>query len=104
MAGLSFQKIHHCDRHGPGSHINRVGAIKTTDEAPGEIVQIAIEDSGNLRPLFAVAKNLTVANDSDNLVGLGIDNIALKHVLSALSVQCGINNSGIRGIVPGPMQ
>jgi hypothetical protein len=57
-----------------------VGPIKTTDQVPAEIVQIGIEDGGNLRPLFVVAKNLAVANLSDNLAGLRIDNIALEHV------------------------
>ena len=80
MRGFSFQKVPNCDWHGPRSHINRVGPIKTTDQVPAEIVQIGIEDGGNLRPLFVVAKNLAVANYSDNLAGLRIDNIALEHV------------------------
>src|ERR1700722_19195388 len=75
-----FQKVPNCDWHGPRSHINRVGPIKTTDQVPAEIVQIGIEDGGYLRPLFVVAKNLAVANYSDNLAGLRIDNIALEHV------------------------
>jgi hypothetical protein len=57
-----------------------VWPIKTTDQVPAEIVQIGIEDGGNLRPLFVVAKNLAVANYSNNLAGLRIDNIALEHV------------------------
>ena len=80
MRGFSFQKVPNCDWHGPRSHINRVGPIKTPDQVPAEIVQIGVEDGGNLRPLFAVAKNLAVANYSDNLAGLRIDNIALEHV------------------------
>src|SRR3984957_2539910 len=77
---FAFQKVPNRDWHGPRSHINRVGPIKTTDQVPAKIVQIGIEDGGNLRPLFAVAKNLAVANYSDNLAGLRIDNIALEHV------------------------
>jgi hypothetical protein len=57
-----------------------MGPIKTTDPVPAEIVQIGIDDGGNLRPLFVLAKNLAVANYSDNLAGLRIDNIALQHV------------------------
>jgi hypothetical protein len=57
-----------------------MGAIKTTDPVPAEIVQIGIDDGGNLRPLFVLAKNLAVANYSDNLASLRIDNIALEHV------------------------
>ena len=51
-----FQKVPNCDWHGPRSHINRVGPIKTADQVPAEIVQIGIEDDGYLRPLFVVAK------------------------------------------------
>jgi hypothetical protein len=61
-------------------NINRVWPIKTADQVPAKIVQIGIEDGGNLRPFFAVAKNLAVANYSDNLAGLRIGNIALEHV------------------------
>jgi hypothetical protein len=57
-----------------------VGPIETTDEFPAEIVQIAIDDGGNLRSLFVLAKNLAVANYSDNLARLRIDNIAVEHV------------------------
>ena len=60
-----------------------MGPIKTTDPVPAEIVQIGIDDGGNLRPLcplFVLAKNLAVANYSDNLAGFRIDNIALEHV------------------------
>ena len=80
VRAFSFQKVPNCEWHGPRSHINRVGPIKTADQVPAEIVQIGIEDGGNLRPLFVVAKNLAVANYSDNLAGLRIDNIALEHV------------------------
>jgi hypothetical protein len=102
VRGFSFQKVPHCHWHGPGSHINRVGAIKPTHEAPGEIVQIAIENGGNLRPFFAIAKKLTVANDSDNLAGFGIDNITVKHALSALIVQGGIHNAEFGALFPAP--
>jgi hypothetical protein len=61
------------------SHQSR-GAYQDGDQVPAEIVQIGIEDGGYLRPLFVVAKNLAVANYSDNLAGLRIDNIALEHV------------------------
>jgi hypothetical protein len=57
-----------------------VGPIETTDEVPAEIIQIRIDDGGNLRPFFVVAKNLAVANYSDNLASLRIDDIALEHV------------------------
>jgi hypothetical protein len=80
VRGFSFQKVPNCDWHGPRSHINRVWPIQTTDQSPGKIVQIGIEDGGNLRPSFIVAKNLAVANYSDNLAGLRIDNIAVEHV------------------------
>jgi hypothetical protein len=80
VRGFSFQKVPNCNWHGPRSHINRVGPIKTTDQVPVEIIQIGIDDGGNLRPSFVVAKNLAVANYSDNLAGLRIDNIALEHV------------------------
>jgi hypothetical protein len=50
VRGFSFQKVPNCDWHGPRSHINRVGPIKTTDQVPAEIVQIGIEDGGYLRP------------------------------------------------------
>ena len=56
------------------------GPIKTTDQVPAEIVQIGIEDGSNLRPLFVVAKNLAVANYSDNFAGIRIDDIAVEHV------------------------
>ena len=69
-----------------------MGPIKTTDPVSAEIVQIGIDDGGNLRPLVVVAKNLAVANYSDNLAGLRIDNIALEHV-SALRVRCDVYNS-----------
>jgi hypothetical protein len=81
VRGFSFQKVPNGDWHGPRSHINRVGPVKTTDPIPAEIVQIGIEDGGNLRPFFVVAKNLAVPNYSDNLAGVRIDNIALEHVL-----------------------
>ena len=55
--GFAFQKISKSDRHGPRSHINYVLPIKTTDQVPVEVVQIGIEDDGNPRPLFVVAKN-----------------------------------------------
>jgi hypothetical protein len=107
VRGFSFQKVPSCDWHGPRSHINRVGPIKTTDQVPAEIVQIGIEDGGNLRPLFAVAKNLAVPNYSDNLAGLRIDDIALEHVFlfcvsdvtftTPNSARC----SGSRASVPG---
>src|SRR5580693_4511429 len=77
---FAFQKVPNRDWHGPRSHINRVGPVKTTDQVPAEIVQIGIEDGGNLCSLFAFAKNLAVAYYSDNLAGLRIDNIALQHV------------------------
>jgi hypothetical protein len=83
VRGFFFQKDPNCDWHGPRSHIDRVGPIKTTDQVPAEIVQIGVEDSGNLRPLFAVAKNLAVANYSDNLAGLRIDDIASMCFCSA---------------------
>ena len=88
-----FQKVPNCDWHGPRSHINRVGPIKTADQVPAEIVQIGIEDGGNLRPPFVLAKNLAVANYSDNLAGLRIDDIALEHVFSVLRVRCDVYNS-----------
>ena len=93
VRGFSFQKVPDCDWHGPRSHINRVGPIKTTDQFPAEIVQIGIEDGGNLRPLFVVAKNLAVANYSDNLAGLRIDYIALEHVFLVLRVRRDVYNS-----------
>ena len=95
VRGFSFQKVPNCDWHGPRSHINRVGPIKTTDQVPAEIVQIGIEDGGNLRPLFVVAKNLAVANYSDNLASLRIDDIALEHVFlfSVLRVRRDVYNS-----------
>ena len=80
VRGFSFQNGPKCDRHGPRSHINCVGPIKTTDQVPAEIVQIGIEDGSNLRPLFVVAKNLAVANYSDNFAGIRIDDIAVEHV------------------------
>jgi hypothetical protein len=76
----SLQKVPKCDWHGPRSHINHVLPIKTADQVPAEVVQIGIEDDGNPRPLFVVAKNLTVANYGDILAGLRIDNIAVEHV------------------------
>ena len=80
VRGFSFQKLPKCDWHGPRSHINDALPIKTADPVPAEVVQIGIEDDGNPRPLFVVAKNLTVANYSDNLAGVRIDNIAVEHV------------------------
>jgi hypothetical protein len=80
VRAFSFQKVPKCDWHGPRSHINRVWPIKTADQVPAEIIQIGIEDGGNLRPLFVVAKNLAVANYSDILAGLRIDDIAVEHV------------------------
>jgi len=80
VRGFSFQKVPKCDWHGPRSHINDVLPIKTADQVPAEVVQIGIEDDGNPRPIFVVAKNLTVANYSDNLAGVRIDNIAVEHV------------------------
>jgi hypothetical protein len=77
-----LQKISKFDRHGPSSHINRVLVVKTTDEVAHQIVQISIKDRGNPRPFFVVAKNLTVANDGDNLAGVRIDDIAKEHVSS----------------------
>jgi hypothetical protein len=56
--------------HGPRSHVNHVLPIKTADQVPAEVVQIAVEDGGNPRPLFVVAKNLAVANYGDNLARL----------------------------------
>jgi hypothetical protein len=100
VRGFSFQKVPNCDGHGPRSHINRVGPVKTTDQVPAEIVQIGIDDGGNLRPLFVVAKNLAVANYSDNLAGLRIDDIALEHVFSVLRVRCDVYNSEFGGSVP----
>ena len=79
VRGFSFQKVPKCDWHGPRSHINHVLPIKTADQIPAEVVQIGIEDDGNPRPLFVVAKNLTVANYGDILAGLRIDNIAVEH-------------------------
>jgi hypothetical protein len=38
VRGFFFQKVPNCDWHGPRSHINRVGPIKTTDQVPAEIV------------------------------------------------------------------
>ena len=69
--------------------------IKTADQVPAQVVQIGIEDGGNLRPLFVFTKNLAVANYSDNLAGLRIDNIALEHVFlfSVLRVRCDVCNS-----------
>jgi hypothetical protein len=95
VRGFSFQKVPKCDWHGPRSHINRVGPVKTTDQVPAEIVQIGIDDGGNLRPLFVVAKNLAVPNYSDNLAGVRIDDIALEHVFlfSVLRVRCDVYNS-----------
>src|ERR1700722_11897009 len=92
---FAFQKVPNRDWHGPRSHINRVGPIKTTDQVPAKIVQIGIEDGGNLRPLFVVAKNLAVPNFSDNLARVRIDNIALEHVFmfSVLRVRCDVYNS-----------
>ena len=34
---FAFQKVLNCDWHGPRSHINRVGPIKTTDQVPAKI-------------------------------------------------------------------
>src|ERR1700722_6751741 len=65
--------------HGPRSHIHHVLPIKTADQIPAEVVQMGIEDDGNPRPLFVVAKNLTVANYGDILAGLSFDNIAVEH-------------------------
>ena len=79
VRGFSFQKVPKCDWHGPRSHINHVLPIKTADQIPAEVVQMGIEDDGNPRPLFVVAKNLTVANYGDILAGLRIDNIAVEH-------------------------
>ena len=42
MRGFSFQKVPNCDWHGPRSQVDRVGPIKTTDQVPAEIVQIAL--------------------------------------------------------------
>ena len=61
-----------------------MGPIKTTEQVPAEIVQIGIDDGGNLRPLFVFTKNLAVANYSDNLAALRIDDIALEHVFYSL--------------------
>jgi hypothetical protein len=80
VRGLCFQKFSNCDWHGPRSHINRVGPIETSDQVPAQIVQIGIEDGADLLPLFAIAKNLAMANYSDNLAALRIDDIALEHV------------------------
>jgi hypothetical protein len=80
VRAFSSQKVPKCDWHGPRSHINRVWPIKTPDQVPAEIVQIGIEDGGNLRPLFVVAKNLAMANYSDILAGIRIDDIAVEHV------------------------
>jgi hypothetical protein len=77
---FAFQKVPKCDWHGPRSHINHVLPIKTADQVPAQVVQTGIEDDGNPRPLFVVAKNLTVANYGDILAGLRIDNIAMEHV------------------------
>ena len=77
---FAFQKNPKCDRHGPRSHINHVLPIKTAEQVPAKVVQIGIEDDGNPRPLFVVAKYLTVANYGDLLAGLRIDNIAVEHV------------------------
>ena len=60
--------------------MNHVLPVKTANQVPVEVVQIRIEDDGNPRPLFVVAKNLTVANYGDILAGLRIDNIAVEHV------------------------
>jgi len=78
--GLAFQKISKCDRHGPRSHVNHLLPIKTAEQVPVEVVQIGIEDDGNPRPLFVVAKNLSVSNNGDILATLRIDNIAVEHV------------------------
>jgi hypothetical protein len=83
VRAFSCQEVPKCDWHGPRSHVNHVSPIKTADQVPAEVVQIAIEDGGNPRPLFVVAKNLAVANYGDNLARLRIDNITLEHVLSA---------------------
>ena len=91
MRGFSFQKVPNCDWHGPRSHINRVGPIKTTDQVPAEIVQIGIEDGGYLRPLFVVAKNLAVANYSDNLARLSRQ-YSLGACFSVLCVRCDVYN------------
>ena len=102
VRGFSFQKVPNCDWHGPRSHINRVGPIKTADQVPAEIVQIGIEDGGYLRPLFVVAKNLAVANYSDNLAGLRIDNIALEHVFLFCVSDVTFTTSN-RRVVPVPV-
>ena len=84
-----------------------MGPIKTTDPVPAEIVQIGIDDGGNPRPLFVVAKNLTVANYGDILAALRIDNIAMEHIflfcVSDVSLQLRIppRCSGCRAIFRG---
>jgi hypothetical protein len=81
--------------------------IKTADQVPAEVVQIAIEDDGNPRPLFVVAKNLTVANYGDILAGLRIDNIAVEHVFLFCVLDATFTTpnsprcSGCGAIIPG---
>jgi hypothetical protein len=50
--------------------------VKAADQVPVEVIQIGIEDNGNPRLFFVVPKDLTVANDGDNLAGVRIDDIA----------------------------
>ena len=77
--GLCFQKFPNWSWHGPRPHINRVGPIETSNQVPSQIAQIGIEDGADLLPLFAIAKNLAVANYSENLAAVRIDDIALEH-------------------------
>jgi hypothetical protein len=78
-----------------------VGPIETTDEVPAEIVQIAIDDGGNPRPLLVVSKNLSVTNYGDILAGIKINNVAVEHVF-ALPVRCDVYNSEIGALFLSP--
>jgi hypothetical protein len=79
VRGLCFQKFPNWSWHGPRPHINRVGPIETPNQVPAQIVQVGIEDGADLLPLFAIAKNLAVANYSENLAAVRIDDITLEH-------------------------
>src|SRR6202020_1913126 len=79
VRGLCFQKLPNWSWHGPRPHINRVGPIETPHQVPAQIVQVGIEDGADLLPLFAIAKNLAVANYSENLAAVRIDDITLEH-------------------------
>jgi hypothetical protein len=56
--------------------------VKAAYQVSVEVVQIGIDDNGNPRPFFAVPKDPAVADDSDNLAGVRVDDIAKEHVFS----------------------